>query len=78
MENHASSNSLLTHTLKQWIGLKGKKSKRGHIAYRMKGKEVWTNIHYLLTHTPDLCVRLKSDNEIVQISLFFIELTAES
>ena len=27
-----------------------------------------------LTHTPDLWVRLKSDIEIVQINLFFIEL----
>ena len=29
-------------------------------------------------HTPDLWVRLKSDNEMVQISLFFIELSTEN
>ena len=33
--------------------------------------------HFDLTHTPDLWVGLKSDIEIVRISLFFIELTAE-
>ena len=34
--------------------------------------------HFDLSHTPDLWVRLKSDIEMVQISLFFIELTAEN
>ena len=57
-----------------WI--KGKKniSECGHVAYQIKGQEVWTNIEAnsltLHTCTPDLQVKLKSDFEIVQISLF--------
>ena len=37
---HASSYSLLAHTLNLWVGFKGKtKSECGHGAYQIKGKE---------------------------------------
>ena len=45
IEHHASTYSLLLHTLNLWDGLKGKKkSECGHVAYQIKEKEVWTNI----------------------------------
>ena len=39
IEHHASTTSVLTHTLNLWVGLKGKKSECGHVAYQ-NGKEV--------------------------------------
>ena len=54
------------HTLSLWVGLKGKKNSE----YQIKGKKVKTNIE---ANTSTL-----SDIEIVQISIFFIELTTEN
>ena len=72
----ASTYSFLTHTINLWVGLKGKKySECGHVAYQIKKKEVKTNVdekNFDLTHISDLWVRLKSDIESVQISLFLL------
>ena len=37
---HAGTYSFLTHTLNLYVGLKGKKSECGYVAYQIKGKEV--------------------------------------
>ena len=69
------SYSVLTHTFNLWVGLKGKNnSVCGQVAYQINGKEDKSK-NFDLTHTYDLLVRLRSDVDIVQISLFFIELT---
>ena len=46
-----------------------------HIKLRGKKYRQLRSKHFDHTHIPDLLVRLKSDIEVVQISLFFIELT---
>ena len=42
------------HPLNLWVALKVKKSVCSHVAYQIKGKEVWTNIeaNTLTIHTP--------------------------
>ena len=74
---------LSIHTFNLWVGLNNKKeSECGHVAYQFKGKERSIDLHRSkrldVTHTPDLWVRLKSDIEIVQISLILIELSTEN
>ena len=82
IEHHASTYCLLTHTLNFRVGLKGKKkSECGHVSYQIKGKErsidSYRSKHFNLTDTPRLWVWLKSNFDVVQISLFFIELSTE-
>ena len=72
----------LTHTSNLCVGLKGNtKSECGQVACQIKGKEVKTykkSKHFDLTHIPDVLVRLNLDIEIVQISLFFIEISTDN
>ena len=58
MQQHASTYSVLTHTLDPWgVGSKGQNSsfsEHGHVAYHIKGNHKCSNMqgHILSLHTP--------------------------
>ena len=46
-------------------------SEVGHVAYQIKGKDLYNIMEFYLTHTPDILGWVKkSDIEIVQIRIF--------
>ena len=64
IEHHASTYSVLTHTLDSWGGVK-KKSESNHVAYQIKGNgaEHHASTYSVLTHTLNPWVGLKGQTK---------------